>query len=47
MSEKEEGRKKNEGEKSIGKKKNVLDNLALDNRKVFVKKALPVHGFTI
>jgi hypothetical protein len=34
-------KKKNEGEKS-GKKKNVLDNLALDNRKVFVKKALPV-----
>jgi hypothetical protein len=28
--------------KEKGKKKNVLDNLAQDNRKVFVKKALPV-----
>jgi hypothetical protein len=42
MSEKEEGRRKNEGERSR-EEKNVLDNLALDNRKLFVKKALPVY----
>jgi hypothetical protein len=30
-------------ENEAWKKKNVLVNLALDNRKVFVKKALPVY----
>jgi hypothetical protein len=33
MSETDEERKKNEGERKREEKKNVLDNLALDNRK--------------